>query len=165
MNASHSNDLKPIKLCKATLRVPLKKQRLAQLFTALLFVQKAPSSISRCDPKSLFWLFSFTAVSDNTRPAVSKTSLDFGFNHLSGPHRKQVYFSGFKMRISICFVCFKFSCFWTSEFACLQVLALKSFRNMASLDSQGEIVPIELPNPAWTQIWEGENESFVPANI
>ena len=36
---------------------------------------------------------------------------------------------------------------------------------MASLDSQGEIVPIELPNPAWTQIWEGENESYVPANI
>ena len=36
---------------------------------------------------------------------------------------------------------------------------------MASLDSQGEIVSIELPNPEETQIWEGENESFVPANI
>ena len=36
---------------------------------------------------------------------------------------------------------------------------------MASLDSQGEIVPIELPNPEETQIWEGENESYVPANI
>ena len=30
---------------------------------------------------------------------------------------------------------------------------------MASLDSQGEIVPIELPNPEDTQIWEGENQS------
>ena len=30
---------------------------------------------------------------------------------------------------------------------------------MASLDSQGEIAPIELPNPEETQIWEGENES------
>ena len=33
---------------------------------------------------------------------------------------------------------------------------------MASLDSQGEIVSIELPNPEETQIWEGENESYVP---
>ena len=31
--------------------------------------------------------------------------------------------------------------------------------NMASLDSQGEIVPIELPNPEETQIWEAENQS------
>ena len=30
---------------------------------------------------------------------------------------------------------------------------------MASLDSQREIVPIELPNPEETQIWEGKNES------
>ena len=30
---------------------------------------------------------------------------------------------------------------------------------MASLDSQGEVVPIELPNPQETQIWESENES------
>ena len=29
---------------------------------------------------------------------------------------------------------------------------------MASLDSQGEIVPIELPNPEETQTWEGENQ-------
>ena len=29
---------------------------------------------------------------------------------------------------------------------------------MASLDSQGEIVPIEIPNPEETQIWKGENE-------
>ena len=37
---------------------------------------------------------------------------------------------------------------------------------MASLDSQGEIVPIELPNPEETQIWEGENQLVhSPANI
>ena len=29
---------------------------------------------------------------------------------------------------------------------------------MANLDSQGEIVLIELPNPEETQIWKGENE-------
>ena len=61
------------------------------------------------------------------------------------------------------FMCFKVRCFWTSEFACFQVLALKfflpSYQNMASLDSQGEIVPIELPNPQETQILEGEDES------
>ena len=28
---------------------------------------------------------------------------------------------------------------------------------MASLDSQNEIVPLELPNPEKSQIWEGEN--------
>ena len=33
---------------------------------------------------------------------------------------------------------------------------------MANLDSQGEIVLIELPNPEETQIWEGENESIRP---
>ena len=32
---------------------------------------------------------------------------------------------------------------------------------MASLDSPGEIVPIELPNPEETQIWEGENHESV----
>ena len=30
---------------------------------------------------------------------------------------------------------------------------------MANLDSQGEIVSIELLNPEETQIWKGENES------
>ena len=30
---------------------------------------------------------------------------------------------------------------------------------MASLDFQGEILPIELPNPEETHIWEGESES------
>ena len=33
------------------------------------------------------------------------------------------------------------------------------FFNMASLDFQGEILPIELPNPEETQIREGESES------
>jgi len=33
------------------------------------------------------------------------------------------------------------------------------YRSMASLNSQGEIVLIELPNPGETQMWEGENES------
>ena len=34
-----------------------------------------------------------------------------------------------------------------------------SYRNIASSDSHGEIVPLELPNPEETQIWKGENES------
>ena len=33
---------------------------------------------------------------------------------------------------------------------------------MASLVAQGEIVPIELPNPEETQIWEGKNSTFPP---
>ena len=37
---------------------------------------------------------------------------------------------------------------------------------MASLDSQGEIVSIELPNPEETQVRKCENEQlYVPANI
>ena len=83
---------------------------------------------------------------------MSKTSLDFGFNHLSGPHRKQVYFSGFKMRDFDLFCVFQVSLllnFRARVFASFSSqVFLPSFRNMASLDSQGEIVPIELPNPA-----------------
>ena len=30
---------------------------------------------------------------------------------------------------------------------------------MANSDSQGEIVPLELPDPEETQIWKDENES------
>ena len=37
-------------------------------------------------------------------------------------------------------------------------IALRFFY-LLSLDSQREIVPIELPKPEETQIWEGENES------
>ena len=33
---------------------------------------------------------------------------------------------------------------------------------MASLDAQGEIVPIELQIPEETQIWGGENSTFPP---
>ena len=33
---------------------------------------------------------------------------------------------------------------------------------MARLDAQGEIVPIELPNPEEAQIWEGESRTFPP---
>ena len=35
--------------------------------------------------------------------------------------------------------------------------SLSAYWNMASLDSQNEIVPLELPNPEKPQIWEGEN--------
>ena len=40
-----------------------------------------------------------------------------------------------------------------------QVFFLSSYWNTESLDFQGEIVPVELPNPEETQIWEDENES------
>ena len=36
---------------------------------------------------------------------------------------------------------------------------LPPYWNTASLDSQGESIPIGLPNPEETQIWDGENES------
>ena len=62
------------------------------------------------------------------------------------------------------FLRFKVCFFWTSEFAWSYVLTLKffflsSYWNTESLDFQGEIVPVELPNPEETQIWEDENES------
>ena len=104
-----------------------------------------------------------TAVLDNTRPAISKTSLDFGIFCNVGQNLICVWW------ISIRFVCyFKVPGFWTSEFACFTLYFLPSlYRNMASLNSQGEIVLIELPNPGETQIWEGENELVrsVPTHI
>ena len=68
------------------------------------------------------------------------------------------------------FLCFKVRCFWTSKFGRVFLKSAVSFSlalsfftflhwNMASLDSQGEIVSMELPNPEEKQIWEGENES------
>ena len=54
------------------------------------------------------------------------------------------------------FLCFKVRCF-VFEKHCKFYLSSKIFltslhRNMASLDSKGEIVPIELPNPEETQL-------------
>ena len=67
--------------------------------------------------------------------------------------------------ISIRFVCFCVSRFVAFELksSCVsrfssQVFSL-SYRNMANLDSKGEIVSLKLPNPQETQIWEGEDES------
>ena len=88
----------------------------------------------RC--QKLLWILGFSAT----------------FNHLSGPHRKQVYFSGFKMKDFDLFCVFQVSLllnFIVRVFASFSSqVFLPSFRNMASLDSQGEIVPVELPNPA-----------------
>ena len=76
------------------------------------------------------------------------------FNYLSEPVRKQlqVHLSGFKMRDFDLFCVFQVSRvlnFRVRVFASFSSqVFLPSFRNMASLDSQGEIVPIELPNPA-----------------
>ena len=39
-------------------------------------------------------------------------------------------------------------------------LKVGSNLNRASLDSPGEIVFLEVPNPEETQIWEGENEAL-----
>ena len=36
---------------------------------------------------------------------------------------------------------------------------------MTRLDSQGDIVSMEIPNPEEKQIWEGENESVRSTNI
>ena len=45
------------------------------------------------------------------------------------------------------------------NFSTFSDVFLPSYWNMASLDSQGDVVPIELPNPEEMQIWEGENKS------
>ena len=56
------------------------------------------------------------------------------------------------------FLCFKVRC--VSVFSRFSTQGFSpSYRNMLSSDSQGEIVPLELPNPEETQIWKGENES------
>ena len=119
---------------------------------------------------------------DNTRPAMPKTSFDFvflyDFNqnlkkrpfvlfiHLSEPLRKQkvvvrdlwlVDFDPFCV-----FLCFKVRCFVFEKhrkFYLSSKIFLTSLHwNTASVDSKGEIVPIELPNPEETQLRKGENE-------
>ena len=67
--------------------------------------------------------------------------------------------------ISIPFVCFYVSrfvaCFLKSTVSFTLVLSFfltSLHRNVASLDSKDEIVPIELPYPEETQIRKGENE-------
>ena len=120
---------------------------------------------------------------DNSRPAMSKTSLDFVFFkiwrsgtffafsplYLSEPLRKQ--------KVVVCdlwlvdfdpfcvFLCFKVLCFVFEKhrkFYLGSKFFLSSLEwNIANLDSQGEIVPIELPNPEETQVTQirkGENE-------
>ena len=60
------------------------------------------------------------------------------------------------------FLCFKVRCFVFEKhrkFYLSSKIFLTSLHwNMASLDSKGEIVPIELPNPEETQLRKGENE-------
>ena len=74
------------------------------------------------------------------------------------------------------FLCFKVRCIWTSKFGRLFLksavsvsLALSFLTflhwNMTRLDSQGDIVSMEIPNPEEKQIWEGENEWVRSTNI
>ena len=56
------------------------------------------------------------------------------------------------------FLCFKVRCVRVFSRFSSQVFS-PSYRNMANSDSQGEIVPLELPDPEETQIWKDENES------
>ena len=116
---------------------------------------------------------------------MSKTSLDFVFLkiwrsgaffafsplHLSEPLRKQkvvVYDLWLVNFDPFCvFLCFKVRClvsekhrkFYLGFCFCFLFFFLSSlYWNMASLDSQGEIVPTELPNLEETQIRKNENE-------
>ena len=60
------------------------------------------------------------------------------------------------------FLCFKVSCFVFEKhrkfYLSSKIFLISLHWNMASLDSKGEIVPIELPNPEETQLRKGENE-------
>ena len=133
-----------------------------------------------------WWSILLQLFVDNTRLAMPKTSLDFvsfsttsikiwrsgtffAFSpaiHFSKPLRKQkvvvrdlwlVDFNSFCV-----FLCFKVRCFVFEKhrkFYLTSKIFLSSLHwNMASLDSNGEIVPIELPNPEESQLRKGENE-------
>ena len=68
-------------------------------------------------------------------------------------------FGGFRSVLYVIsrFLAFELQSLLVSLYSCQSFLPAL-YRNMASLNSQGEIVLIELPNPGETQIWEGENE-------
>ena len=77
-------------------------------------------------------------------------------------------FGGFRSVLYVIsrFLAFELQSLLVSLYSCQSFLPAL-YRNMASLNSQGEIVLIELPNPGETQIWEGENELVrsVPTHI
>ena len=126
----------------------------------------------------LKWLMLLQLVLDNSWPATSKTSLDFVFfkiwkssgflcfltlyilAKLLGNKRGHglwlvdfnpfCVFQSFRVR---CFVFEKHRKFYlSSQFFVFFILKHGKFR------FQGEVVPIELPNPEETQIRKGENE-------
>ena len=68
-------------------------------------------------------------------------------------------FGGFRSVLYVIsrFLAFELQSLLVSLYSCQSFLHAL-YRNIASLNSQGEIVLIELPNLGETQIWEGENE-------
>ena len=60
------------------------------------------------------------------------------------------------------FLCFKVRCFGFEKhhkfYLSSKIFFIFLHGNMASLDSKGEIIPIELPNPEETQMQKGENK-------
>ena len=117
----------------------------------------------RCQKRLWILCFSTTSIK------IWRSGAFFAFSpfvHLSEPLRKQkvvvrdlwlVDFDPFCV-----FLCFKVRCFVFEKhrkFYLSSKIFLSSLHwNMASLDSKGEIVPIELPNPEETQLRKGENE-------
>ena len=124
----------------------------------------------RCHKRLWILCFSTTSIK------IWRSGAFFAFSpflHLSKPLRKQkvvvrdlwlMDFDPFCV-----FLCFKVRCFVLKSTVSF-TLALRFFLsslhwNMASLDSKGEIVPIELRNPEETQLRKGETNRYVPADI
>ena len=106
----------------------------------------------RCQKR--LWILCF---SKSEEAGLSSLSRPYFLANLLG--NKKSWFLGCNWWILIRFVCLCVSRFF-ALFLKSTVSFLSSLDwNMASLDSQGEIVPIELPIPEETQIQKGENES------
>ena len=89
-------------------------------------------------------------------------SEEAGLSSLSRPYFLANLLGNKKLWFFVCnwWILIRFVCLCVSRFFALFLKSTVSFLssldwNMASLDSQGEIVPIELPNP---QLRKGENE-------
>ena len=116
----------------------------------------------RCQKRLWILCFSTTSIK------IWRSGAFFAFSplHLSDPLRKQ--------KVVVCdlwlvdfdpfcvFLCFKVRCFISEKhgkvYLSCKIFLTSLHWNITSLDSKGEIVPIELPNPEETRLRKGENE-------
>ena len=110
----------------------------------------------RCQKR--LWILGFSATPIKIRRFAA---------FCEGPLRKQKSLLQLVQNVMVCdwcisirfvFLCFKFLCFWTSEFACFHVFYLPT-KTWQVWIPKVKLFSIELLNPKQTQIYEGENES------